>query len=313
MGKKKSPEKLVIAAASAGAAVGAAYLALGNVIFNMTMSKKSIAKKIEAKQGTYNEITQRGMEWFEASNPAKVKIVTLRGGYIHGEIILADEPSDVWVIVVHGYTGSPKSMGAFGKRFHEMGFNCLFPHLCGHGDSESNHVAMGWDDRIDIKAWVDYIINEDPNAKIVLFGLSMGAATVMMTTGEPLEPNVVCAIEDCGYTSVWDECRSNIKDAYSLPVFPFLTAARSATMLRAGYDMKKASCIEQVSRSVTPTLFIHGDKDDFVPFWMQERVYRAAACDKEKLVIPGAPHAEASTVNPDKYWPAVEKFIRKYI
>lgn len=111
MGKKKSPEKLVIAAASAGAAVGAAYLALGNVIFNMTMSKKSIAKKIEAKQGTYNEITQRGMEWFEASNPAKVKIVTPRGGYVHGEIILADEPSDVWVIVVHGYTGSPKSMG----------------------------------------------------------------------------------------------------------------------------------------------------------------------------------------------------------
>ena len=117
MGKKKSPEKLVIAAASAGAAVGAAYLALGNVIFNMTMSKKSIAKKIEAKQGTYNEITQRGMEWFEASNPAKVKIVTPRGGYVHGEIILADEPSDVWVIVVHGYTGSPKSMGAFGKRW----------------------------------------------------------------------------------------------------------------------------------------------------------------------------------------------------
>ena len=172
---------------------------------------------------------------------------------------------------------------------------------------------MGWNDRIDIKAWIDYIINENANAKIVLFGLSMGAATVMMTTGEPLESNVVCAIEDCGYTSVWDECRANMKDAYGLPAFPFLSAARSATMLRAGYDMKKASCIEQVSRSVTPTLFIHGDKDDFVPFWMQERVYRAAACDKEKLVIPGAPHAEASTVDPEKYWSTVDKFIKKYL
>ena len=134
-----------------------------------------------------------------------------------------------------------------------------------------------------------------------------------MTTGEPLESNVVCAIEDCGYTSVWDECRANMKDVYGLPTFPFLSAARSATMLRAGYDMKKASCIEQVSRSVTPTLFIHGDKDDFVPFWMQERVYRAAACDKEKLVIPGAPHAEASTVDPEKYWSTVDKFIKKYL
>ena len=204
-------------------------------------------------------------------------------------------------------------MGSFGKKFHEMGYNCLFPYLCGHGASESNYATMGWNDRIDIKAWIDYIINENANAKIVLFGLSMGAATVMMTTGEPLESNVVCAIEDCGYTSVWDECRANMKDVYGLPAFPFLSAARSATMLRAGYDMKKASCIEQVSRSVTPTLFIHGDKDDFVPFWMQERVYRAAACDKEKLVIPGAPHAEASTVDPEKYWSTVDKFIKKYL
>ena len=228
MGKKSSSEKLVIAAASAGAAVGAAYLAVGNAIFNKTMSKKSIAKKMDEKKNEYDGITKEGMEWFDSASPAKVKIVTPRGGYVHGEIILADEPSDVWVIVIHGYTGSPRRMGSFGKKF---------------GASESNYVTMGWNDRIDIKAWIDYIINENANAKIVLFGLSMGAATVMMTTGEPLESNVVCAIEDCGYTSVWDECRANMKDAYGLPTFPFLSAARSATMLRAGYDMKKASCM----------------------------------------------------------------------
>ena len=181
MGKKSSSEKLVIAAASAGAAVGAAYLAVGNAIFNKTMSKKSIAKKMDEKKNEYDGITKEGMEWFDSASPAKVKIVTPRGGYVHGEIILADEPSDVWVIVIHGYTGSPRRMGSFGKRFHEMGYNCLFPYLCGHGASESNYVAMGWNDRIDIKAWIDYIINENANAKIVLFGLSMGAATVMMT------------------------------------------------------------------------------------------------------------------------------------
>ena len=183
MGKKSSSEKLVIAAASAGAAVGAAYLAVGNAIFNKTMSKKSIAKKMDEKKNEYDGITKEGMEWFDSASPAKVKIVTPRGGYVHGEIILADEPSDVWVIVIHGYTGSPRRMGSFGKRFHEMGYNCLFPYLCGHGASESNYATMGWNDRIDIKAWIDYIINENANAKIVLFGLSMGAATVMMTTG----------------------------------------------------------------------------------------------------------------------------------
>lgn len=313
MGKKNSSDKLVIAAASAGAALGAAYLAVGNVIFDKALSRKSVAKRTEDKKDNYEGITREGMEWYDSMNAAKVRIVSPKGGYIHGEIIPAEQPSSVWVIVNHGYTGNPRRMGSFGREFHNMGYNCLFPHLCGHGESENDYVAMGWDDRIDVKAWIDYIINEDPYAKIVLFGLSMGAATVMMTTGEPLESNVVCAIEDCGYTSVWDECRVKIKDMYNLPTFPFLSAARSATMLRAGYDLKKASSVDQVARSVTPTLFIHGDKDDFVPFWMQERVYRAAACDKEKLIVPGAAHAEASTVNPELYWSTVDKFIKKYI
>lgn len=92
MGKKSSSEKLVIAAASAGAAVGAAYLAVGNAIFNKTMSKKSIAKKMDEKKNEYDGITKEGMEWFDSASPAKVKIVTPRGGYVHGEIILADEP-----------------------------------------------------------------------------------------------------------------------------------------------------------------------------------------------------------------------------
>lgn len=313
MGKKNSSEKLVIAAASAGAALGAAYLAVGNVIFDKALSRKSVSQSVDDKKDKYEGITREGMEWYDSMDAAKVRIVSPKGGYIHSEIILADKPSSIWVIVNHGYTGSPTRMGSFGKEFHNMGYNCLFPHLCGHGESENDYVAMGWDDRIDVKAWIDYIINEDPDAKIILFGLSMGAATVMMTTGEPLESNVVCAIEDCGYTSVWDECRVKIKDMYNLPTFPFLSAARSATMLRAGYDLKKASSVDQVARSVTPTLFIHGDKDDFVPFWMQERVYRAAACDKEKLIVPGAAHAEASTVAPELYWSTVDKFIKKYI
>ena len=93
MGKKSSSEKLVIAAASAGAAVGAAYLAVGNAIFNKTMSKKSIAKKMDEKKNEYDGITKEGMEWFNSASPAKVKIVTPRGGYVHGEIILADEIS----------------------------------------------------------------------------------------------------------------------------------------------------------------------------------------------------------------------------
>ena len=76
--------------------------------------------------------------------------------------------------------------------------------------------------------------------------------------------------------------------------------------------LEEGSAVEQVRKSKTPTLFIHGDLDSFVPFEMLDIVYQAASCEKEKLVIKGAAHAEASSVNPNLYWETIDEFIEKY-
>ena len=83
--------------------------------------------------------------------------------------------------------------------------------------------------------------------------------------------------------------------------------------LRAGYSLKKASSIKQIKKYKIPILFIHGDKDNFVPFYMLDRLYQAATCKKEKLVIKNAGHAEAQCIDPEKYWHTVRKFIKRYI
>lgn len=319
--KKNGAKALAIVAATTGAAVSAAYVTMGNVIYNKFLRRKAVNKQMvinaeNAIDNKYFAQYEAGVNWFKSMCPAKVKIVSPRGGYIHADFISAKEDSehnDVWVILAHGYMGAPSHMGLYGEKFYEMGFNCVYPHLCGHGKSESNDVSMGWHDRIDIMGWIEYILNENPHAKIILFGISMGAATVMMTTGEDLPDNVVCAVEDCGFTSAWDECRVQFKELMGLPAFPFLTATKSVAKARNKLDFKEASCINQVKKSKTPTLFIHGDKDDFVPFWMQDMLYKAAACEKEHLVITGAAHGESAVVNPEKYFSTVKTFIESHI
>ena len=94
---------------------------------------------------------------------------------------------------------------------------------------------MGWHDRKDVLMWVDKIIEMDPDSDIVLYGVSMGGATVMMTSGEDLPDNVKCIVEDCGYTSAWDEFEYQLKELFGLPSFPLLNTANNITMLRAGY------------------------------------------------------------------------------
>ena len=83
----------------------------------------------------------------------------------------------------------------------------------------------------------------------------MGAATVMMTSGEKLPSNVRIIIEDCGYTSVWDEFAYELKYIFKLPTFPTLYNANIMTKIRAGYSLKKASCIKQLKKVYNSNTF----------------------------------------------------------
>ena len=71
-------------------------------------------------------------------------------------------------------------MMSYGEKYYEMGYNVLLPNNRAHGNSEGNYIGMGWLDKDDIACWVNWINKQDPNAKIILHGVSMGAATTMM-------------------------------------------------------------------------------------------------------------------------------------
>ena len=173
---------------------------------------------------------------------------------------------------------------------------------------------MGWLERPDVLDWIGGIVEQDPDAEIVLHGVSMGGATVMMAAGEDLPENVKCIVEDCGYSSVWDEFRLQLKNVFGLPAFPLLNAASLVCQVRAGYGFREASSVRQLQKASVPMLFIHGDADTFVPFEMLDVVYEAcASAEKEKLVVHGAPHGDAADTDPELYWSTVAAFVGKYV
>lgn len=247
-------------------------------------------------------------------NTAQDAVLTSRDGLsLHAYRVEGTAPHR-YAVVCHGYQSNASHTGIFVRRFYELGFTVLAPDARGHGLSEGDYIGMGWPERHDIVDWCGQLAQEDPQAEIVLFGVSMGGATVMMASGEAdLPANVKCVVEDCGYTSVWDEFAGQLKELFGLPTFPLLDAASLVARLRAGYSFREASAVAQVAKSVTPTLFIHGDTDTFVPYWMLDVVYEAAACEKEKLVIPGAAHGGASHTDPDTYWRTVEEFLARHM
>lgn len=217
-----------------------------------------------------------------------------------------------YVIIMHGFHDSPKNVSPFAMHFYEKGFNILVPGQRGHGWSDGNFVDMSAFSPYDVKSWIDYICLNDNNARIALWGISMGGSTVMRATGLELPSNVVCCIEDCGFTSAWDVYIYQTKETYHMPGKLLMPYFNLYIKRKFGFDCKKVSAKDDLKHSVTPTLFIHGDADTYVPFYMLDVVYDAAACPKEKFVVEKAKHARAAFTAPVEYWHAVDTFMQKY-
>ena len=232
------------------------------------------------------------------------------GIILKGTEYIKDDQSNDWAIILHGYRSSPDSVISIGRHFSEEGYNVLIPYMRATGESAGEYIGMGWLDKDDLQCWINKIIEQNNNANIVLHGSSMGAATVLMASGDDLPSNVKAIIEDSGYTSVWDIFASEAKVRFGLPEFPVLNMFEIVANFRAKYDIKKASALEQVKKANIQILFIHGDSDDFVPEYMCEQLYNAANCKKEKLIIQGAGHTESRYKEPETYYNKIFEFLK---
>ena len=283
----------------------------GNYLFRFALDPQ--ARGMLSAEDLDNLALEGDPAWF-AENSEDRWLESHDGLELHA-LYLPREGSHKYAVICHGYGSIPQYGGKFAAKFYEMGYNILAPAARAHEHSGGRYAGMGWPERRDIVDWVDTIVEQDPDAEIVLYGVSMGGATVMMTAGEAdLSPHVKCVIEDCGYSSVWDEFAVQLDELFGLPTFPLLDAASLVTQIRAGYGFKEASAVEQLKKNTRPMLFIHGEEDTFVPYRMLDLVYNACASpDKEKLSIPGAGHGESAATDPELYWSTVDAFLAKYI
>lgn len=220
-------------------------------------------------------------------------------------------------VVVHGYTNNSIDMLHIARIYNkEMHYNVVLPDLHGHGLSQGDDIQMGWFDRLDVLKWIDLapkmFSTVGDSMRLVLHGISMGAATTMCVSGEHTPDYVKCFVEDCGYTSAWDEFAHELRGRFSLPEFPLLYTASWLTQAKYGWSFKEASPLKQVAKCKKPMFFIHGDKDTFVPTWMVYPLYEAKPQPKQLWIAPGSEHAFAYRDHREEYIKKVEAFVGKY-
>ena len=308
---------LGLVAAGIGATTGG-IAALNNYLY----SKLIVPQERDPDELDDNDFQSHGRLWARAGEGfSSATIQAVDGPILWAGIVPAPEETHRWAICLHGYRDTHESMGAIAQLYHQAGWNVLLPDQRGHGRSEGEHVGWGYAERLDLLGWVNLITRRDPDAQIVLHGTSMGGATVLMSTGGALPRQVKAAVSDCAYTSFEAEFLQLLKNStveythcsIPLPSAMIFSLLRRTTLRHAGYDLRDAAPIQAVAQSKTPTLFIHGVKDELIPGFMMGKLYQAARCPKSFLWMPEAGHARSVGTNPELYWAAVSTFLEAYI
>lgn len=300
------------------AAFGIGEYALARYFFRRTVIRGNARRdRTMNMSGTNWEVYIPGIraskEWLREQPQEDVYITSCDGLKLHGTYFPC-KGSDRAVICFHGYTSEGlNDYSSLAKFYLEHGFHLMIVDERSHGKSEGTYIGFGCLDRQDAKNWIQYVIRRlGEECQIMLHGISMGGATVLMTTGFPLPTQVKAAVSDCAFTSAYEVFQSVLRTMYHLPSFPLMNLADWMAKRKAGYGLNECNAKREVARSQTPTLFIHGDQDTFVPCSMVYQLYGACRAEKKLLVIPGASHAEAYYKDTAAYESAVLQMIHQY-
>lgn len=246
--------------------------------------------------------------------PRETVTVTSARGYRLVGYFLRAKNSNRTAICMHGYRSQAYGdFAAIAQSYLREGYNVLLVNHEGHGDSDGKEIGFGINDRQNTAMWVDAVNERIPNGEIVLHGVSMGAATCLMSSDIPYE-NVKAIVADCGYASVDGEFRHVRKSVMPfVPHFPIVNIAEMFAKIRLGFDFSSVSSVKSVKNSRYPLLIIHGAEDKFVPTAMATEIYEAANCPKDLLIVPNAAHAASHCMHPDMYETKLFGFLNQYL
>ena len=323
--------KAIKKAAIAAGVLTAAGISETAVFYNMAMKRDGIAPEKSAKMsgidwGQYEDIMSKKGEYmlsqpnekFSRYSDDGLKLVATyfpsafeNPNYTEEITEGNTENKKRLVIGFHGYTSNGiANHTAIFEYFYKRGYALLFPDARAHGKSEGKYIGFGCLDRKDALGWINWAINKfGEDVEIMLYGTSMGGATVLMTSGLKLPPQVKGITSDCGFTSPKEVFTFVLNKQYHLPAFPVIQLSDIINKKLAGYGMDECNGKREVKKAKVPIFFIHGSADTFVPCFMCHEMYDACLAPKKKLIVEGAGHAESYLKDTATYERELNKFM----
>ncbi|XP_024005117.1 uncharacterized protein LOC18029255 isoform X2 [Eutrema salsugineum] len=181
----------------------------------------------------------------------------------------------------------------------------------GSGLSGGEYVTLGWNEKDDLKAVVEYLRTDGNVSLIGLWGRSMGAVTSLMYGAE--DPSIAAMVLDSPFSDLVD-LMMELVDTYKfrLPKFTIKFAIqymRRAVQKKAKFDITELNTIKVAKSCFVPVLFGHAIDDDFIHPHHSERIYEAYIGDKNIIKFEG----DHNSPRPQFYFDSINIFFHNVL
>ena len=248
--------------------------------------------------------------WISTSNVSNVYIKSFDGLQLSA-CKIENNSTDKYVILVHGVNANNKTLYPQARIFDKLGYNTLLIDQRTCGLSQGKYYTYGYYESLDLLKWIDYLISINPNISICLYGVSMGAATVLQTLGLKLPSNVKCSIDDCGYSSLEEELNYYLNYYYNIKFTkPLLYIIEKIMIKNFGFCFDDCNQKLALHKNDKPLLIIHSKIDDVVPFEMADKIYNSTNAIKVLYVVNDISHGR--NYSDDNFEFNVNNFLKQY-
>lgn len=222
--------------------------------------------------------------------------------------------SDRCAILLHGYGDAKVGSIAWAPLLIELGFNVLAVDLRAHGESGGVDTTAGYFERHDISQVIDQIKLQRgaKTQRVILFGISMGAAVAAATAG--VRDDLSAVILDSPYARFRDAARLHA-DLTGLPGESFLQIAWRLAKWRTGAALEEVDPERTIPAARCPVLIFAATRDVLVSQEAQKCLECGIAGrgDGSRVWAMEAEHVRGYPGDPEGYRGQIEGFLRNAI
>jgi fermentation-respiration switch protein FrsA (DUF1100 family) len=210
----------------------------------------------------------------------------------------------------HGYAGSPDDLAGSAALLHDLGFSVLLVCSRSFGFENAKICTFGYQESKDLLDWISWIKEKYPRNKVMLYGVSLGASSLMQAAADLDPEQVKAAAADCGFTSVKEQILYGMRTVVKIPVLllPWISVW---FLLLGRYSLEQTDCRPALQKTKVPFLFIHGKNDTFIPVSNTLKNAKACRSVSKTVLAEGAAHAQSVSMAPQIFWPNVISFLKE--